>query len=68
MSNDRRSRVFKMIGWVGGIAVTWLVILPWLSDRDSTKAYLQRLRQQKIDPAAMYYTELPPEIFLDHQD
>ena len=68
MNDNRLGGVSKMIGWVVLIAVTWLVVLPWLSDRGSTKVYLQRLRQRNIDPAAMYYTELPPELFLDYDD
>lgn len=68
MNDKRRGRILKMAGWILAIAVTWLVVLPWLCNQRSTKAYLHRLRQRNIDPAAMYYTELPPELFLDHDN
>ena len=40
------------------ISVVWLVLLPQLSSRPETAAYLRQLDQQGIDPSAMYYTEL----------
>jgi len=47
------------------IAVVWLLVLPWVATRPSTRERLRRLDSRGIDPAAMFYTELPPEIFLD---
>lgn len=47
------------------IAGIWMIILPWLADRPSTRRYIERLDAEGIDPAAMYYTELPPHIFAD---
>lgn len=49
-------------------AAVWLTVLPWMAERPSTRRYLERLDARGIDPAAMYYTELPPEIFLDALD
>lgn len=50
--------------WIG-LAGVWLIVLPWIADRPSTRDYLERLDSRGIDPAAMYYTELPPDLFLD---
>ncbi len=47
------------------LAGIWMIVLPWLSNRPSTRRYIERLDAQGIDPAAMYYTELPPHIFAD---
>lgn len=47
------------------LAGIWLIVLPWLTDRPHTRRYLERLDASGIDPAAMYYTELPPHLFAD---
>ena len=40
------------------VAVGWLVILPWLSSLPGQKAYIEWLRENRIDPSARYYTEV----------
>ncbi len=47
------------------LAGIWMIILPWLAARPHTRRYIDRLDAQGIDPAAMYYTELPSHIFAD---
>ncbi|MCO8121395.1 hypothetical protein NHH03_06575 [Stieleria sp. TO1_6] len=41
------------------IAAVWGIVLPMLSKSDVVRARRAWLQQQRIDPAAMYYTELP---------
>ena len=40
------------------IAVLWLIVLPWIAERPRMAAHLQWLDTHKIDPSAMFYTEL----------
>lgn len=40
------------------IGVTWLGLLPWLSNYQPIRQHIDRNRQQGIDPAAMFYTEV----------
>lgn len=40
------------------LASFWLIVLPWLSVRPPMSDRLEWLEDQKIDPSAMYYTEL----------
>lgn len=47
------------------LAGIWLIVLPWLTDLPHTRQYLERLEASGIDPAAMYYTELPHDLFAD---
>lgn len=41
-----------------GIAISWLVVLPWLSALPGQRERIDWLREQRIDPSAMYYTEV----------
>lgn len=36
----------------------WVVMLPWLAARPTINAHLRWLDERRIDPGAMYYTEL----------
>lgn len=40
------------------LLTTWLVVLPWMSQRPSSREYRRWLESRRIDPSAMYYTEL----------
>ncbi len=40
------------------IAAVWLLALPWLASVDSVHKHLQFLEARRINPGAMYYTEL----------
>ncbi len=47
------------------ITIVWMFLLPRLAELDGPRRYRERLDAQGIDPAAMYYTELPPHLFAD---
>ena len=55
----------QLLAWTLLFAIVWLIVMPWVATSPSTQSYLQRMRAKGIDPSAMYYTELPPEIFAD---
>lgn len=40
------------------ILVLWLVVLPWLADLPPVRRHIEFLEQRRIDPSAMFYTEL----------
>ena len=42
-----------------GILVVWGVVLPRLATTQIVRERTRWLEQHQIDPAAMYYTELP---------
>lgn len=48
----------RFAGWFIGLALCWLIILPWLGSQPSMEAHLRWLDERGIDPSAMYYTEL----------
>ncbi|MBB3210584.1 hypothetical protein FHS27_006431 [Rhodopirellula rubra] len=58
-------RYLKLVAVVGLLIVIWLVALPWVARRATTRQYIERLDARGIDPSAMYYTELPPDLFAD---
>ena len=43
---------------VAAIAVVWGGFLPWLCRTGAVERHVQRLERQRVDAAAMYYTEL----------
>ena len=43
---------------LGAIALIWGVVLPNLSKSSRNAAYLDWLEEHRIDPSAMFYTEL----------
>ena len=61
----RRRGYRKLFVFSAVLAVIWLIALPWLTALPHTRRYLERLDAEGIDPAAMYYTELPPHLFAD---
>ena len=54
--SHRRIRVLAVILTV---LVVWGVVLPRLATTRTVRERTQWLEQHQIDPAAMYYTELP---------
>ena len=48
----------KLLLVVAILAATWFVVLPWLAGQPQVNARLEWLAERKIDPSAMYYTEL----------
>lgn len=53
-----KSPRLRLLAAVSAVTVVWLVALPWFSRRPGTSTYIEQLDRQKIDPSAMYYTEL----------
>ena len=47
-----------LVLWSAGIAVVWLIVLPWVSSLPGQKKNIEWLREQRIDPSARYYTEV----------
>jgi len=43
---------------VGAVAIVWLVVLPWTAGRRVVAEHIERLERDRIDPSAMYYTDL----------
>ncbi len=55
----KRSRgLRKLAVCCGAIGAFWLVVLPWLAGRPRMQEHLEWLDERRIDPSAMYYTEL----------
>ncbi len=52
------ARLLQLLAALGVLALVWLVALPWAANRPRMAAHLHWLEQEKIDPSAMYYTEL----------
>jgi hypothetical protein len=48
----------KLAVWTTGLAFFWLAVLPWLSAIPVHREKLDWLREQRVDPSAMYYTEV----------
>lgn len=40
------------------IAVTWLVVLPWVAGRPAVARHFRAMEEGEVNPAAMFYTEL----------
>jgi hypothetical protein len=40
------------------IALTWMVVFPWIAAQPPMRSHLDWLDDRGIDPSAMYYTEL----------
>jgi hypothetical protein len=41
------------------IAIVWSVVLPWLGTQPAVRARIELLDRRGIDPAALFYTDLP---------
>lgn len=54
----RRRRALALAAWGSALAVVWLVVLPWWANSSAMQAHLDWLEDQRVDPSAMYYTEL----------
>lgn len=50
--------LLKLTAALAMLAAVWLVALPWAAARPRMAAHLEWLDEEKIDPSAMYYTEL----------
>ncbi|MCO6047610.1 hypothetical protein NG895_27205 [Aeoliella sp. ICT_H6.2] len=56
--NHRRQPVLQLIACLATIAIVWCVLLPRLSRQPSVEQRLDWLAAERIDPSAMFYTEL----------
>lgn len=54
--NRQAVRLLIVVVLVAGV---WGVLLPRLADTPQVRARTRWLEEHQIDPAAMYYTELP---------
>lgn len=52
------ARVLNLLAAIAVLAVIWLIALPWAAGQPKMARHLEWLEQEKIDPSAMYYTEL----------
>ncbi len=58
----------RFLASVSLMALGWLAVLPRLAERPRMKSHLDWLQARKIDPSAMYYTELDVmDDILQHQ-
>jgi hypothetical protein len=51
-------RVLGFLAVVASLAAVWLVLLPAVAARPAMHEHLEWLEARKINPGAMYYTEL----------
>jgi hypothetical protein len=54
----RRNARYALGLWCGAIGLVWLIVLPWWAKRTTMQAHLEWLQARRVDPSAMYYTEL----------
>jgi len=57
--NGRGQRWVALLAVIALVAVLWGVVLPRLSRTETVRSRQRWLEQKRIDPAAMFYTELP---------
>ncbi len=48
----------RLGGCTAAILVLWLAVLPWIAAAPVVQRRIQFLEQRRIDPSAMFYTEL----------
>ena len=54
-----RTKAWLQLGLLSTfVAVVWLVALPWCSQTGTVARRLDWLEAKRIDPSAMFYTEL----------
>jgi 4-amino-4-deoxy-L-arabinose transferase-like glycosyltransferase len=52
------SNAMRLVMAIVGVAVVWLVVLPWLLACGPVARHVTRMEDRGVNPAAMYYTEL----------
>jgi len=45
---------------LGAILILWLAVLPRIADQPPVRRHIEFLKQRRIDPSAVFYTELEP--------
>ena len=59
MQNSTNKRgLWQLVACCGLIGFVWLVVLPKIASQPNVEARLDWLEERKIDPSAMFYTEL----------
>ncbi|MBS0262582.1 MAG: hypothetical protein JSS02_11575 [Planctomycetes bacterium] len=53
-----RVGIWRLCAVVAVFAIVWLAGLPWLASYPPLAARLDWLADQRVDPSAMYYTEV----------
>jgi hypothetical protein len=48
----------RLACWTSVALAVWLVILPWVASRPDMQRWIEFLEQRRIDPSAMFYTEV----------
>ena len=48
----------KLLAVSAGVAAVWFLVLPWLAVQPSVQHRIDFLETRRIDPSAMFYTEL----------
>jgi 4-amino-4-deoxy-L-arabinose transferase-like glycosyltransferase len=48
----------RLAAWTTGISAVWLIVLPWAAARPAMQQRIGFFEQQRIDPSAMFYTEI----------
>lgn len=56
--NVTTSKLARLLAACALVAAIWLGLLPWIADLPQERRQWRWLEQHKIDPSAMYYTEL----------
>ena len=54
----RMQQGLRTIYTIGLLGLIWLVVLPWVGERETVRKHIQAMEQARIDPSAMYYSEL----------
>ena len=55
---DRRTGLIRLASIALVTAAIWLIVLPRLAEFPPVARWLKRLDDHKVDPSAMYYTEV----------
>ena len=60
MTNPRRfvRRYVSLVVISAIVVAIWMMLLPWLATQRAVQARLEFLDHHRIDPSAMFYTEL----------
>jgi hypothetical protein len=49
---------WRLTAWAAVAAGIWMIVLPWVAARPAVQRRLEFHRQQRINPSAMFYTEV----------
>ena len=60
-------RWLKASAAAGSLAVTWLVVLPWLGEQPAVRRHVDSLHAADINASAMFYSELDCKYLLQRR-